>query len=688
MLLISLKLKNFRVYYDEQIIEFSTDKNKNVTLVHAENGIGKTTMLNAIKWCLYSKTPDFSNKDDLVHFLFEKEGGFKCTVELSFEHNDVRYTATREYNQETGKSYLTLLEEKEFGVSKIVGEGQAVINSILPEELSDYFLFSGEHFTREFNSSKSNSYKQAVRDILGFTLSDMAVNDLDILSKRNKRQISALLRQYQETEGLSQQLGFSYKKKDDLEKKISRIKEQIESFEKIKRDCDRKIQSSHHFEAEQLSKEKTDKVNLIRTEGKKQNKLLVEKQNLIQSYGYAIFGGAALSGERIDFIKKDEYEGKIPAPYDEGFVNKLIREEKCICTRPLVKGTEEFDAVQELRQTANTALIHQRVQKALSIGDHFKGRAKEFLDRLGETETLLFEVESTLSSLLHSKKQIQSKLDNINHEGISELVAQQKQAEKIANSQHRELGQKESDLDKANEEIILLEKKVGGIQIENPELALRKEYQEVYAQLMTEIKKKQIEQEVSARGLINERVQKNIRDCLRTNYDVIIDENYNIKLRYEGEEKELEGSDGGNGQTLLVNLSYITALIKHSESRVLDSSGSDDPQRENIFFQAGTIAPFVVDAPFSEMDGEFKKSALEFLPKQSYQLILFLSTGQWSDEYEKIIGDRIGKRYYLVSHTKAGSKETEPLKINNKLCKTTVFDNDSSYPYSEIKELN
>ena len=54
-------MQDFRVYHGEHVVEFSNNIDKNVTIVHGENGIGKTTMLNAIKWCLYAKAPDFNS---------------------------------------------------------------------------------------------------------------------------------------------------------------------------------------------------------------------------------------------------------------------------------------------------------------------------------------------------------------------------------------------------------------------------------------------------------------------------------------------------------------------------------------------------------------------------------------------------------------------------------------------------
>jgi DNA repair exonuclease SbcCD ATPase subunit len=45
MKLLSIKLFNFRQFYGPQTITFATDSTKNVTLFHAENGVGKTTLL-------------------------------------------------------------------------------------------------------------------------------------------------------------------------------------------------------------------------------------------------------------------------------------------------------------------------------------------------------------------------------------------------------------------------------------------------------------------------------------------------------------------------------------------------------------------------------------------------------------------------------------------------------------------
>ena len=61
MLLKSLKLKDFRQFKGEQGVVFSTDPDKNVTIIMGENGSGKTTFAQAFTWCLYGAT-DFDDK--------------------------------------------------------------------------------------------------------------------------------------------------------------------------------------------------------------------------------------------------------------------------------------------------------------------------------------------------------------------------------------------------------------------------------------------------------------------------------------------------------------------------------------------------------------------------------------------------------------------------------------------------
>lgn len=49
-----IKLENFRQYMDVSL-EFPQTATYDLNYILAENGIGKTTLLNSITWCLYGK---------------------------------------------------------------------------------------------------------------------------------------------------------------------------------------------------------------------------------------------------------------------------------------------------------------------------------------------------------------------------------------------------------------------------------------------------------------------------------------------------------------------------------------------------------------------------------------------------------------------------------------------------------
>ena len=62
MLIRKIDLCNFRQFKGEHSIEFSTDLEKNVTIIMGDNGTGKTTLAQAFMWCLYD-TYDFKVKE-------------------------------------------------------------------------------------------------------------------------------------------------------------------------------------------------------------------------------------------------------------------------------------------------------------------------------------------------------------------------------------------------------------------------------------------------------------------------------------------------------------------------------------------------------------------------------------------------------------------------------------------------
>src|SRR5687768_13339647 len=102
MILEKLVVENFRQFRGRQEIVFSDLREKNVTLIHAENGFGKTALLNALLWGFYGYeglTPDVAHKERIIHegttAKAKDPDRTAATVTIQFRHEGVKYTLTR-----------------------------------------------------------------------------------------------------------------------------------------------------------------------------------------------------------------------------------------------------------------------------------------------------------------------------------------------------------------------------------------------------------------------------------------------------------------------------------------------------------------------------------------------------------------------------------------------------------------
>ena len=683
---------NFRTFYGEHKIVFSNESNKNVTLVHAENSTGKTTMLNALKWCFYAKTPDFDIEIiefppdvRLANLDLMEEGSGDFEVEVEFEHDGIQYRVNRSANQrhmkgtsiEKGKDSFSLFEVQKHGNNELLPEPRSAINKILPEELSDYFLFSGESVEKKL-TNQGLGYKNAVRDILGFALSDIAITDLNQLRSKNTTKKHQLLRANSLTESAGKELQKLTGDLDIIKDQIAKMNDDLDELIIQDELCTQKIQDSKHDVAQNEIKQRREKEKSSEKEILRRDGFLKEKIDLINQYGFAIFGALSISNSnKLDFLKGENFRGKIPAAYQDSFVSEVLDSGVCICDRKFKKNSHEYDSIKSLIDTANTALINERVQKAFSISDHFKGRASNFISELGRITKAIAASNKIIKGYDDAIVDHDARLEALGSVDISQTLADQRTIRKAKQEQENAIAVKNIILNNKKSEIGDHNKNIEKIKTNNPELELRNEIDRVTNIIIHRLQRNQKLYEDKARNNITANVQRNMDAYLRKEFKSSLDEDYNLSQTYVGTKVRAAGT--GKGQKLLTKLSFVTALIAHSKGRV---------EKGNSWASSGTIAPFVIDAPFAQMDVKYQKAALNFLPNQSHQLILFLSSGQWRDEYEKIIGKKIGKRYYIENHVPKNSNiDDEDLTVKGVTYELLYRDWDKKFPTSILKEI-
>ena len=170
----SLHLENFGPYINETV---KFDKNKGILVVHAQNGVGKTTLFEAFEWVLLEKLSlkgeranrsfpeDWMNTITLDKCRKEKEDfSMKVTLNLSSEGND--YQIRREARKPKGTGDIeTLLVVKENGNILSQNEAKKVMEDVLPDSLGLLMFVDGERMD-ELQKAVQQREGQALLPIL------------------------------------------------------------------------------------------------------------------------------------------------------------------------------------------------------------------------------------------------------------------------------------------------------------------------------------------------------------------------------------------------------------------------------------------------------------------------------------------------------------------------------------------
>lgn len=183
----TLTLKNFRCYYGQhEPIDLSTTPTANVVLVFGENMKGKTSLLQAIRWCLYGEARDRQGrhiplvdpetKEQLLSRTAESDGDYSLSVQVEFEHEGQQYRLTREAeasSEPVADTDFRIVKELQTG-TRVFSENlvDAVVQNMLSEDVSRFFLFDAE-MLEEYEDLLKNpeqealAVKQAIEKILG-----------------------------------------------------------------------------------------------------------------------------------------------------------------------------------------------------------------------------------------------------------------------------------------------------------------------------------------------------------------------------------------------------------------------------------------------------------------------------------------------------------------------------------------
>lgn len=90
MIFNSLRINNYRAYYGESIFDFPTEGERNISILYADNDVGKSCFFSAVLFCLYGPK-DSDNLKDLINVNAQSEKSYHAEVSLFVENGNVPF---------------------------------------------------------------------------------------------------------------------------------------------------------------------------------------------------------------------------------------------------------------------------------------------------------------------------------------------------------------------------------------------------------------------------------------------------------------------------------------------------------------------------------------------------------------------------------------------------------------------
>ena len=699
MKLEQLVVDNFRQFKGRQEIVFSDHRDRNVTVVHAENGFGKTTLLKALLWALYGqsglmgtdgKEEDFEKSGEIIHEGTVHRGGdpgrIAAVVKLTFKHDETRYVLTRrltlaQQQHNPNETELTL-EAMRDGQTFTQDRPQQRIHAIVPPGIAPFLFFNGERINYLAMERNSGQVTGAIHQMLGLKLLQTTIEDLKHQNVRGK--LRAEQRDSASTEKQALLLDQSAKETEQL------------GLEEQRRQC---LSNTTAVASELTTVDNKLTVNRASYELQaKRVRLLAERDGLIAKRddvvrrlakliaedGYTLFSTDLITRGR-DVVARLRSEGKIPAKVLNSFLKELLDSGNCICTRCLTEGSPERAAVEALLTIAGDQDFNNAVGALDNAMGLIEGVANQTEDQLKQLNIDRLELTRDIRNHDEEVEEIHQQLGGKNDEEVQSLEDTRKRLELKRDELKTEIDRTDLKIELVKQEIERLQAQIR--QIEDQEEAGARAQRRVDAvDDCVRILEQILEAEtLELRPLLNAEIDKHFRAIMTKDYWAELTETYTLRIR-----KNVVGSESdanpatidvalSTGERTVTSLVFIASLVALAERR------SEIPTI--LKDVSGSTYPVAIDSPFGSLS-IFREGVARHVPALAPQVLLLVSPEQYNGQVERALNEsgRVGKRYYLKYHGPTmPERATQELIVNGQNLQQYVPDR--SDEYTEICEL-
>lgn len=663
MKLLRAEFSNFRLLRD-LVIDFSSDQEKNLTVVRAENETGKTTILTALQWALYGDNAlPGKGKDFRLHPLdWDPEDTKRVPITSAVEFEIPRYRRNRETRHKyrivrstfeeldgiewrRGASTVQLFRINETG-SEPMNAPDSFIDDELPPELREVFFTDGDRALSFVDAAVSQSAKrdrvqQAIRSLLGLTVLEDAMRHV----KKAGQEINKKTHEFGDSTDLQrtgERLSESSKTLEELEQKNEKASRQFNTYDIQVTEMDHKIfeilkKGDKEVLSRDLEKIKREIQQIDRQieNAEKEHSKIFRDRSLVCDLLKSTF---KIASEKLDDLHD---QGKIPNTTIPVLEDRLAAD-ICICGESLKQedegGSRRRVFIEETIQASREADENRKIITELYYAS--KGL-------LAATETDESQWLPLYTKIVESRDGLQLLRD----EAGKKLRALEAKIDKLEDADIKGLRETRTEYqnqrDRFLRETSTLDTQIAHTKNEIEKLRIDRD------RLLKEQKK-------GARIIADLQVNQDVFNVFQSAYNRITDEELSkvSKLMNDLFIKMI-GADPEQGSIIRkAEISNVFDIVVYGpEGKTLntgtDLNGASRRALTISFILALTKvseveAPNVIDTPLGMMSGSVKRSVLRQAVAESSQLVLFLTRSEISG-CEDLLDEKAGRIITLTN---------------------------------------
>jgi len=647
MKILKLTLNNFGPYFGTQSLDLDVSDNAPIILVYGENERGKTSLLRAIRWCLYGEVlnqggtlmdeREFANYD-----ARDRKEPFDVFVEIEFEDQGVKSVLKRWMKVKESDLEEIRIETLSKGVDLRPNNGNPVAEKDIPEQISrmlhkdisDFFLFDGETLTRfeqRLRSADTSAalVRTSIEKVLGLPALQLLSRDIETLASETNKEVQRVAKKSAENEKVLKDIDATstgiHNKQNDLVE-LRRIGKQLEDekleLEKQLAKID-SIKDAYH-ERKSIRDSKSDlqrdiseikdqiKVRISESWWAPAMPMLKEKAAAIDSM---LAGNNQLLSE-INELQRKKLDLQVQ-----------ISTKKCSSCQQVVNESQISNAQKEILEIEKKL---ESLPTPISNVDDIaftKRQLNEFLEdggveeRLRELDQDVLKRELRIDELSNKDRALTEVLSG-NTLDIAALESQYQRANDFIRDSEREVEKKEFELSELKTQLRTLQ---NSLNRETTESSPVKQEAALLSSL-EEVLKDSLE---GFRKAMREKVGEEASDIftkLTTEPDyngLTITGKYYLEI-VDSQKRIISRRSAGAEQ--IVAMSLIGALVRCAVRQ----------------------GPVIMDTPFGRLDTGHRRRILEWAPTIGTQVMLFVQSGEFDRERDlKFLGNKVGREYRI-----------------------------------------